>query len=526
MARKKYKTKKDSLNKSFESNKKSPFVKKGVIGSNAIHAINTWAMSLKSYELRYPANMKTFHDMYTKDESVGGVLNATYTFVENAFQDWRFVPNKSSPESVRIAEFLTYCVTNMKGTVREFARNAASFNQFGFSIIEKDYKKFKPELYKGELPSGMDKDKGWMIDKLRFIPQRSLYASEPFIIKNGGRDLVAVQQDTCWFTNSNGLPEVTVTTPNYLAQPNLGSSSYTNSVIIPRNKFMLLGINVTDSNPMGTSPLEQIWVCWKEKVFYEDYLSIGVSKDMAGMPLLRIPVEVLNKANADSSSPEGKFVLEMSKQISALHAGEQNMVILGSDTQANGSTFDYDLQFLGITGQGKQFDLQTIINAKRSAIYSSFGALNLISNEGSGGYNQLEGQNNIHYAFVKNTIATIEEAIQNDLVPQLLKMNGIEYSIEDLPRFKAGDITGISLDESGKFIQRVASVGLLPKVPSVINEILRKGGFDFQVDDDLTVEELDLLTTSDTSRAGEGLGTSGTGNTQLVGSGDNNLENS
>ena len=76
--------------------------------------------------------MRTFHEMYTRDESVGGVLNATYTFVENAFKDWRIIPNKNNPESVKIANYLTYCFSTMRGTMREFARNAATFNQFGF----------------------------------------------------------------------------------------------------------------------------------------------------------------------------------------------------------------------------------------------------------------------------------------------------------------------------------------------------------------------------------------------------------
>ena len=486
-------------------------IRKGAVGTNAIDSIQKWAIGLKPYELQFPQNMRTFHEMYTRDESVGGVLNATYTFVENAFKDWRIIPNKNNPESVKIANYLTYCFSTMRGTMREFARNSATFNQFGFSVIEKDYRRLDLSKYNDELPKGLDPTDAWQVDKLRFIPQRSLDPSEPFIIINGGRDIAAARQNPAWFLNSPHSFQYT--TP---AVP---------AVNIGRNKFMLMGINVTGSNPMGVSPLEQIWTYWKEKKFYEDYLSVGVSKDMAGMPLLRLPVEILNKANADPTSPEGMMVAAMCSDVAAMHAGEQNFMFLPSDVQPQGNKTDYDLEFLGISGQGKQFDLQEIINKRREAIYSSFGALNLISNESKGGYNQLEGQNNIHYAFITNTIDTITDCINNDLIPQLLALNNIPYTIKDLPKFKAGDIASVSLDEVGKFIQRVASVGMLPAVPAVFNEVLAKGDFDYRIDENMSQEELQAISTGDTSRAGESKGSSGTGNSQSATGGMNNLEN-
>ncbi|AUR87515.1 portal protein [Vibrio phage 1.101.O._10N.261.45.C6] len=506
-------TQRTPIDKAFDSpalfNKR---IRKGAVGTNAIDSIQKWAIGLKPYELQFPQNMRTFHEMYTRDESVGGVLNATYTFVENAFQDWRVIPNKNDPESVKIAKYLTYCFSTMRGTMREFSRSAATFNQFGFSVIEKDYRRLNLNHYDEELPKGLNIEDAWQIDKLRFIPQRSLDPSEPFIIANGGRDILAARQNPAWFLNS--AHSFQYTTP---AVP---------AINIGRNKFMLMGINVTGSTPMGVSPLEQIWTYWKEKKFYEDYQSVGVSKDMAGMPLLRLPVEILNKANADPTSPEGMMVAAMCNDVAAMHAGEQNFMFLPSDAQPNSSNMtDYNLEFLGISGQGKQFDLQEIINKRREAIYSSFGALNLISNESKGGYNQLEGQNNIHHAFITNTIHTIEDCINNDLIPQLLALNNIPYTVENLPKFKAGDIAAVSLDEIGKFIQRVASVGMLPSTPAVFNEVLAKGGFDYRIDENMSQEELQEISTGDSSRAGESKGSSGTGDSQMVSGGNNNLEN-
>ena len=70
-------------------------VRRGRVGTTAIDAITKWAVSLKPYELAYPQNITTFHEMYSRDEDVGGVLNATYTIVERAFADYKVLGNNS-----------------------------------------------------------------------------------------------------------------------------------------------------------------------------------------------------------------------------------------------------------------------------------------------------------------------------------------------------------------------------------------------------------------------------------------------
>ena len=243
---------------------KSERVRKKMIGTNAIHTMQSWANRLKPYELRFPHNIETYHEMYSRDEAVGGVLNATYALVENAFSSFKMIPDSASPESVKIANLLTYYLNNMSGdgTMRTFARNAATFNQFGFSVIEKSYKPFIASTYSKELPAGVKLDDLWMIDRLRMIPQRSLDNAEPFIIGDQGRDILGIKQSSIWFSNST--------------QTLKGWVPPSESVTIRRNKLMLMGMNITDSNPMGVSPLEQVWNSYKQKVFFQNYQSVGV----------------------------------------------------------------------------------------------------------------------------------------------------------------------------------------------------------------------------------------------------------
>ena len=504
--------KKTKLNGLTNTNKNTSVVK-GSLGTNGISAVQSWATSLKPYELKYPNNLKTFHEMYTKDEAVGGVLNATYSLISNAFKEWSLSYNTKSSESKKVADLISHYFETMDDckTMKDFARDAATFNQFGFSIVQKDYKRFDVNSYAEDLPTGVDPERMWALSRLRFIPQRSLEDSEPFIIGNGGRDILAIKQSSKWFKNSSSALQFDIPTE---------------SVTIRRNKFMLMGINVTDSSPMGLSPLEQVWSYWKEKKFFENYQSVGVSKDMAGMPLLEIPIDILDKAYNDPSSPEGLLVSSMAKDVASMHAGEQNMMILPSDLQdGSTSTKDYGLKFLGIEGgSSKQFDLQEIINKRREAIYSSFGALNLISSESGGSYNLIEGQNSIHIFFVKHVIGIIEDAVNKDLIPQILRINGIKLPTKDIPKFKADDIEPVSLDEQGKYINRVAR--LLPAVPEVQNMLLENLGINYRVGEDTTPEKIreDLFDFKEPSKTGSGEGSSGTGGSKQSNS-DTNSEN-
>ena len=53
-------------------------MRKRPAATNAIYASRKWTEGLKPYELRFPTNIEVFHEMYSRDEAVGGVLNATY----------------------------------------------------------------------------------------------------------------------------------------------------------------------------------------------------------------------------------------------------------------------------------------------------------------------------------------------------------------------------------------------------------------------------------------------------------------
>ncbi|CAL9956213.1 portal protein [Vibrio phage F99] len=114
----------------------------------------------------------------------------------------------------------------------------------------------------------------------------------------------------------------------------------------------------------------------------------------------------------------------------------------------------------------------------------------------------------------------VDEMWNKQVFPLLLRINGYtDLAHDEIPQWEHGDVQPVSLDERGKFGQRMASVGLMPKHdPVFMNEVMQYSGWHYRFDETLTKEEMQALCGESESRAGESQGSSGTGNSQLGGS--------
>ena len=83
------------------------------------------------------------------------------------------------------------------------------------------------------------------------------------------------------------------------------------------------------------------------------------------------------------------------------------------------------------------------------------------------------------------------------------------------------------MESFSKFVQRIGAVGYLPKTPTVINKILEVGGFDEEIPENTSQEELLKILGEDTSRSGDGMkqGTSGNGTSKVRDNSVSNLDN-
>lgn len=485
----------DTQDEAYANDQSTSRLRLGEVGSEAITAITSVVNRLAPSELKWPECLKTYEVM-KQDATVISALNAGYNKIEKRFSDAQVRTLSTSNRSKEATEFISWCLRNIDGqTLRSIARNAATFRENGFSILEKTYTK---------ITAGQYKDK-YKIKKLGFRPPLSLDKSEPFIYTDQGRRIKSVKQDPNYFTNSvHG---------GYYAIPS------TDALEIERKKFMLFGYNVTDDRPFGLSPLASAYTPWREKTLIGYYETVGVSKDLAGLPIFELPLEILEKAAKDPNSYEAKSVASYQQQLANLHAGEQAYMMVPSNLITGSSTAkQYNVRFLGVEGGSKSYNTKDLINERKKAILDVFGAgfLN-VGNDAVGANNLAESKNSVHDDYVEHDCKIIEEVINKDLIPQLLAMNEMFLPDNELPFIDSTPPVYIDLDVMSSAIQRVGAVGYIPKTPEMINEVLEKMGLNYRVPEDIAKDEKKFAAWSEkylpdnTSKSGEGAKTAGTG---------------
>jgi len=102
-------------------------------------------------------------------------------------------------------------------------------------------------------------------------------------------------------------------------------------------------------------------------------------------------------------------------------------------------------------------------------------------------------------AAVEARLQEIADVINKDLIPQTFKLNG--WTDEEYPEIYFEDIDSETLDDYGKFFQRVGSTGLLAKDLPTVNKIRDIVGLE-ELPDGTDVTE---LLTPETSRSGDGM---------------------
>lgn len=455
------------------------------MGSLGLNSIRSFTAFLHNHETKFPESIRTYREM-GEDPDVATALDATYTFVDRAFFDFRIESNQGSNKSKKAAKFIDFCLRNMEAPLRQYIRSLLTYKQYGFSLAEKVYMQDQDP----KSPYfGM-----WRLQKLAFRPQDTIDLIEPFTYSDDGREILTVNQNITSSMLSKALPKTLV-----------GKHA------IPMQKVILIGNNITDNNPMGVSPLAAVYRSWREKSLIQEYEVVGVSKDLGGMPVLMVPSSILNRASLNPNGEEAQSLRVLQENIANLHAGEQSYMVLPSDVYESTSMRQYDLVFQGVEGTGKQFDTQALIKQRQLDIFNRFGAGTLINGTGE------ESEDALLTHYIERDVNLVCEAINTQIIPQLLRLNGFVVDQQDMPVFESGKISSPDLDVVSSAIQRVMGVNAIPKTPEVINEFLGMFGIKYRVPDEVVndpakwEEYLTNYMSDGESRSGDGIA-AGTGN--------------
>lgn len=441
-------------------------------------------------DLQFPTSIKTFKQM-TYDATIAAAIAYGESMMLKS--KFKFKPHDMADDAQKeYATFMTDAIEDMEHSWQDFIQEVSSMAVYGFSIHEivlrKRLKKKGSKYNDGKIG-------------IRKLPIRSQDSIKKWDYDQNKQELKGVYQTAPQSTGAG--------------------FSYTKmeEIYIPRNKFLLFRLGRKKDSPLGESPLKGCYYAWRYKLTVEEQEAVGLQRDLTGIPHAEVPPEIMS----DDASPEAKLQYEQWKNIVRnIHQNRQSGLVtpLAYDQETKMPLYKFSLLK---NDSGKAYDTTKIKDYYVNSILTALGADVLILGQGAtGSYALGTLKGTMAATMIEARLQEVCNVFNNYLIPLIGEYNG--WELTRLPTLIASDLESVELEGLSKYLQRTASVGLLPITHEVINKVLDGIGLPPLPDD----ANLDELLPEKTSRSGDGMATAGDGTSTdplNIDSNDNNVDN-
>ena len=445
-------------------------------------------------ELNFPYSIQTYKQM-SYHGTINSALSLFDTLVSKA--DWEFkAPKDATPAELDQARIINEMMNDLQGqTWSDFISDALSSNVYGFSVHEKVYRRRTKENG-SKYNDGLI---GW-----KKLPIRNQETIQRFVFSSDGNDVVGVRQD---------LTQISDPYNRYATRS-------TSSVVLPRSKIMLFRAGKHKGDPYGKSLLRDAYLAWRFLSVIEEIEANGVAKDLAGLPVLKLPPQYL----AQDASPEQKAIRSYYENVMRnLQVNQQSALILPQAYDADTRQPLFSLELLSLNGS-KAMDTTKIKEYYKNLILTSlFADLLTMGQTGGGSFALGQIKSSLSGNAAEAMLKKITQVINDDLIRQTYELNGWDTSRMGYMDFD--NIQTEDLESFSKAIQRYASTSVLEVDREVLNRIRESVGIDALPEDE--EPNMDLIPAK-TSRSGDGMKTAGEGTATSPSGTDtssNNMEN-
>jgi hypothetical protein len=469
-----------------------PRLSKSEVGFTGLRVLNKAILEESNRAFRFPAFLKTVQEMRT-DATICAVLNVYRMMLTRV--PWTVTPPVDpTPAEIDRAKFVQSCMDDMETTWKQFISETLTYLEYGFAVEEK--------VYRRRLNINGSKHNDGLIG-LRTIAPRGQDTIRHWYFSDDGRELEGVGQSLR--NMENGY--------RYQVLIDQGAASKDGLLNIDRDKFLLFTADSVKGNPEGRSILKSVYLPYKQLTMLKDQLFLGIAKDLAAVPIVKLPSKVMNPAG---SAEEIAAYTAYQTLVNNVADGVQRGVVIPSDVDPETKAASYSFELLEAKGQSK-FDIPAVIKAIQTDILVALSAdvITAVADT-QGSFSIKDNSTNLLAIAVEHRLNEIRDVLNGDLVPQIFALNG--WSQDRLPTFEYGDIVDTGQEEFSKAIQRMASVGMIEIDREILNKIRTVLGVDPKPDDEpVNFEDL----SANTTRASDGLeaGRSGDGTSVIGGEG-------
>lgn len=375
------------------------------IGTSGTEIFNGFFDEEKLAKLVDERGIEIFDQMRRSDGQVRMLLSVVKNPIKSA--TWGIVPVDDSDEEKEKAAFIEHIFFNDMGfpdeskvkTFSEFIAEALTFSEFGYSVFEIIHKVVENHPRFGTYIGLAD---------LAFRHQKTIFQ---------------------WHLNQNGsIKSIRQFVP---------SGDLSVDVEISGQNIIVFTIDKEGDNYQGISMLRPIYGNWFRKDFYRKIQAIGIERAAKGVPVGKIPAEILNRNDYEEQRQATQDVLD------ALSSHETNAVVLGAG---------FELEEFKQTHDAEK--VQKVIMSENVEMTKSFLAnfMELGLENNSGSFALGSDLSDIFLSGLQCHAKLIEERIDIQLIRPLIKA---KFGPQEFyPKIKA---TGIN-DKAGKELAEIVKI--------------------------------------------------------------------
>ncbi len=359
------------------------------------------------YQLRGHNGIKHYREMADNDATIGAVLFAVEMLIRQV--KWNVEIEDDSPAGEEAKAFLESCMDDMSHSWNDFIASVLTFLPYGWSFHEIVYR-----LRDGDASRFDDGKIGWR--KFAYQPQETLWE---------------------WDQDEHGGVEAF----KWAAGGQRGS--------VPIEKGLLFR-TTTARGPNGRSILRNAFRAWQFKKRLEELLVVGVSRDLNGLPVFKIP--------ADAILDDDDIFTEAKKLVTRVHRDEQWGVVIPTEYDESGNPlFEFDVLHSNahLSIQSAQNSITALSNAIADVVLAGF--INL-GKDAVGSRALAEPKQQLFQKALQGWVDSIAEVLNRHAVPRLFDLNG--FNLEVLPEFVPEEVEDVALEELGKFVTATAQAGM------------------------------------------------------------------
>jgi hypothetical protein len=390
-----------------------------------VSGLKQWGIIREEFlpELTGPVGVQTYKKMRDNSPIIGAILFACEMLLRPV--GWNCTPADDSQEAMDLAAFAQEALFDdclHPWHVR--LSDILSMLPFGWALCEWTLKRRQ----------GPHRD-----------PWRSSQATDGRL---GFADIGLRAQDTLYQWQFNERDEVDA----MMQQPPNGGAIVT----IPRAKCLLFRPTAYKSNPEGRSILRTAYRPWYNLTQIENIEGIGIERDLAGLPVVKVPPEVM-AGRSTTASAEARVIYQQYEQLAVnIRQNEQAGIVFPLVYDQDGHEL-YKLELLSSGGR-RNFDTDTVIKRYELRIAQSVLAdMILIGHEQVGSYALSSSKTNLFATALGGYLDAMSDVFQAEALPVLWQANGLPLAL--MPHVSHGDVEHVDMKELSEAIKNMAQAG-------------------------------------------------------------------